>query len=82
MESDVIVSQLDVSTKQIFNSTLDLDSVTAVTAADDRPWRTEPRKWRRGLLVARTLLPGRIDNLPVRVLNTSDQPIKLDKHTG
>jgi len=54
LENDVTLpprSQLDVSTKKVFNSILDLDSVTAGTAADDRPWGTEPRKLRRGLLV-------------------------------
>ena len=32
-------------------------------------------------MVARTLLPNRMNELPVRLLNVTDEPIKLGKHT-
>jgi len=40
-------------------------------------WSTEPLELKKGLLVARTLLPDRATNLPVRVLNVTEHPIKL-----
>ena len=46
------------------------------TATD---WATEPMELKRGLLVARTVLPRRHENLPVRVLNTGDREIYFAK---
>jgi len=35
-------------------------------------WATQPHQLKEGLLVAGTLLPDRVTDLPVRVLNVSD----------
>ena len=42
-------------------------------------WATEPMELKQGLLVARTVLPRRHENLPVRVLNTGDREIYFAK---
>jgi len=42
-------------------------------------WGTEAVEIQPGLLAARTLLPNRLKNLPVRLLNTSDKSIQLEK---
>ena len=44
-------------------------------------WATEISELRKGLLVARTLLPDKADDLPVRVLNTTDTPVHLCRGT-
>jgi len=67
-------SQLDVSTKAIFHQLL--------TSSDkEATWTTETSELRKGLLVARTLLPDKAEDLPVRVLNTTDAPVYLCKGT-
>jgi len=40
-------------------------------------WATETSEIRKGLLVARTLLPNRADEIRVRVLNTFNTPVHL-----
>ena len=42
-------------------------------------WATEPRQLRRGVLVARTLHPDKVGELPVRVINMTNKPVKLAK---
>ena len=44
-------------------------------------WGTEPTEVQEGLLVARTILPDRLDNLPVQLLNLSTKPVELKKDT-
>jgi predicted aspartyl protease len=43
----------------------------------DREWAIEPNTLRSGLQIARVLLPSRMSDVPVRVLNTSDHPITI-----
>ena len=42
-------------------------------------WVTEPREIKAGLIVGRTILPKRIEDLPIRVLNLSDTEVFLKK---
>jgi len=42
-------------------------------------WATETGQVSGGLLVARTLLPIRINNLPVRFLKTTEVPVRVAK---
>jgi len=68
-------SQMDVTTKAVFE---DFHSAEDVYTGN---WGTEALEVKSGLLSARTLLPDRLDDLPVRLLNTSDNPITLEKDT-
>lgn len=68
-------SQFDVTTKAV------LRNVQINTAKTSDMWGTEIGKIKEGLHVATTLLPNRVDNLPVRLLNTSDHPVRLQKDT-
>ena len=70
------MSQLNVNTKAVFREPRD-----AAYTARDPAWGTEVRQLKDGLLVARTLLPNKAENLPVRLLNATEQPIKLRKDT-
>jgi RNase H-like domain found in reverse transcriptase/Reverse transcriptase (RNA-dependent DNA polymerase)/Integrase core domain/Integrase zinc binding domain/Zinc knuckle len=44
----------------------------------DTDWATEPNLLKSGLQVARVLLPSRLVDVPVRVLNTTDHPITVE----
>jgi len=79
VEGEVVIppeSQIDIPTKVVYNSVR--------TGFGDEPpqvWSTEPHEIKEGLLVARTVLPDRPENLPVRVMNVTKEPIKLKKGT-
>jgi len=53
------------------------------TTSDPPPevWSTRPSEVKDGVLVARTLLPDRTSELPIRILNTTDIPVKVCRHT-
>ena len=44
-------------------------------------WSTEPVEVREGLIAARVLVPNRVDQLPMRLLNTTNRPIHLPSNT-
>jgi len=44
-------------------------------------WTTEVSELRNGVNVAHAILPERLDNLPILVLNSSDQPCKIHADT-
>ena len=78
MAEDTVISprsQLDVPTKAIFKE-LHADQNAGLDM-----WATEPGEIKDGLLVARTLLPNRADNLPVRLMNVTDESMKVGKNT-
>ena len=71
---DVVVpprSEANICTRYSVKGTFGNETVT--------DWATEPMELKRGLLVARTVLPRRHENLPVRVLNTGDREIYFAK---
>ena len=77
LEQDVVVpseSQCDVSTKAVFN-------FVHQEPIKDESWSTEPAEVKEGLLVASTILPNRACDIPVRVMNTTKQSIKLNRGT-
>jgi len=44
-------------------------------------WTTEVSELRNGVNVARAILPERLDNLRILVLNSSDQPCEIQADT-
>jgi len=66
-------SQLDVPTKAVYHQLL----TSSDMIQQEVTWATETTEIRKGLLVARTLLPNIADEIPVRVLNTSNTPVHL-----
>ena len=75
---DIVVpplSQLDLPAKAVYNELHTDKNAGLVT------WATEPGELKEGLLVARAILPDRAKELLVRVLNASDEPIKVCKGT-
>jgi len=78
LTDDVLVppkSQMDVTARTVFN---------CVNTTSDSPpevWSTRPSEVKDGVLVARTLLPDRTSELPIRILNTTDIPVKVCRHT-
>jgi len=42
-------------------------------------WATEPRQLKTGVYTARTVVPARPADVPVRVMNTTDQSVELKK---
>jgi len=78
IDTDVVIppeSQLDVSTKTVFNSVHTRKESQCTT------WSTEPVEVKEGLLVASTILPNRVTKVPVRLMNTTSHPIKLVRGT-
>lgn len=78
-------SQLDVCTKVVFND-LNLDYSQSepprnMEQESASAWGTEPHEIKNGILVARALLPNRAENLPVRIMNVTDEPVGLNKDT-
>ena len=69
-------SQVDLNTKTVYRH---LNSHTDTGPAT---WSTEPRILKDKLLVARSMLPDRLENVPVRVLNTTKTPVILEKGTS
>ena len=66
-------SQIDVNTKAVLQDfSVDVDGHKDI-------WGTEAAEVQNGLLVARSLLPNRLNNLPVRLLSLSNKPIQLEK---
>ena len=70
-------SQLDVPTKAVYRQL----HTSTKPMHEEVSWATETSEIRRGLLVARTLLPNRADEIPVRVLNASNTPVHLNRGT-
>ena len=70
-------SQLDVPTKTVYHQLQTLSNLTQA----DVSWATETSEIRKGLLIARTLLPNRAVEITVRVLNTSNTSIYLNRGT-
>ena len=68
-------SQMNVETKAVFNG------LQANQQQESDVWGTEPHEIKNGILVARTLLPNRANDLPVRIVNTTQEPMKLHKNT-
>ena len=81
-------SQIDVNTKAVCEE-LSVDaygsgsilSPRKEAAIDTMTWGTQPHEIKDGLLVARTLLPDRVQDLPVRLMNTTDEPVTLCRDT-
>jgi len=69
-------SQLDLPTKTVYRELRTVDG-----AHQPQNWTTENSEVKKGLLVARTLLPNRAEEVPVRVLNSSRSPIHLCRGT-
>ena len=87
LADDVVIpprSQMDVNTKVVFDGLFvnkgAMSSVLKDTV-DARNWGTQPQEVEHGLLVARTLLPDRVQDLPVRMMNTSGAPVTLQRNT-
>jgi len=49
--------------------------------ADDGVWTTEVSELENGVNVARAILPERLDNLPILVLNVSNEPCEINAET-
>jgi len=49
--------------------------------ADGGVWRTEVSELEHGVNVARAILPERLDNLPILVLNVSNEPCEINAET-
>jgi len=78
LTDDVIIpprSQMNVETKAVFNE------LQANQQLESNVWGTEPQEVKNGIFVARTLLPNRANDLPVRIVNTTQEPMKLHKNT-
>jgi len=68
-------SQVDVSTKLVY------DSLDFLPGNQQEVWGTESTRVKDGLLVARTIVPDKIDDVPVRILNTTNAPVVVSKGT-
>jgi len=80
LQEDVVIqprSEADVATKVVFRDLL------SVIPQKQSVWITDPenKQLRNGLLISRTLVPNQEINVPVRVLNVTDKPIKLKADT-
>jgi len=49
--------------------------------SDDGVWTTEVSELENGVNVARAILPERLDNLPILVLNVSNEPCEINAET-
>ena len=75
LTEDVVIptrSQLKVTTKAILEDISNAESHSGT-------WGTEAQEIQFRLLVPRVLLPNRLSNLPVQILNTTDKPIQIGK---
>jgi len=68
-------AQVDVSTKLVY------DSLDFVPRKQQEVWGTESTRVKDGLLVARTIVPDKVDDVPVTVLNTTSAPVVVSKGT-
>ena len=66
-------SQMDVLTKTVYSN------LKATRDPSGASWMTESEEAVHGLQVARTLVPNRLLEVPVRVVNVSDQPVSCEK---
>jgi len=64
-------------TENIVNGRVMFSKISDVLVRSDEHWMTEPKEMRPGLLVARVIVPSRYDDVPVRVMNVTDEPIKV-----
>jgi len=79
VDTDIVIppeSQRDITTKVVYNY------MRQEPEEDETAWSTEPSEVKHGLLVARSILPNRAVNLPVRVMNVTKQPICLCRGTS
>ena len=78
-------SQLDINARAEFNEAVVNRVTSNVTSIPEQQQMsllaTDTRELKGGVLVARSLLPNRADNLPVRVMNVSQDPVVLPKNT-
>ena len=75
VDEDTVVpanSQMNIPARMVFDR--------LPTSVDDEDWATETSQV-KGCQVARVLLPRRINDLPVRVLNTTEVPVQLCRNT-
>lgn len=78
LSEEVIVpplSELDVKTAVVFGE------VSSEAESTPKTWSTQPAEVKAGLLVARTLLPNRATDLPVRLLNVTNSPVSVTRNT-
>jgi len=68
-------AQVDVSTKLVYGS------VDFVPRNQQEVWDTESTRIKNGLMVARTIVPNKVDNVLVSVLNTTSAPVVVSKGT-
>lgn len=68
-------AQLDLTTKAIYSQLISEQS------ADSESWATQSSEMRPGFFVARTVLPNRANDLPVKVVNTNNHPITIGKNS-
>ena len=66
-------SQLDLNTKVVY------DTLRATQGNEIEAWATENRELQPDVLVARTMVPDRPGNVPVRVMNTTTSSVKMSK---
>ena len=69
-------SQIDLNTKVVYDKI-----PRAHEECTKETWGTELNELERGLMVARTILPDRVYDVPVRVMNAATKPVKLEKGT-
>jgi len=80
LQDDVVIqsqAEADVPTKVVSRNLM------TVVPQKQTIWITDPENKQplNGLLVSRTLIPSRETDVPVRVLNITDKPIKLKANT-
>jgi len=69
------MSQMDLSTKAVH------DGLAIGEQSSSLTWATVPTECKDGLLVARSIMPNRVKELPVRVMNVTEEPVKLSRGT-
>ena len=68
-------SQIDVPGRAVYHQL----HTSSASTKEGITWATEPSEVRKGLLVARTLLPNKADGIPVRLLNATKAPVHLSR---
>jgi len=61
----------------IVSGRLEMTRMTSDANVGHSVWTTEMSELRNGVVVARVILPERLDDLPILVLNSSDQPSEI-----
>jgi len=54
-----------------------LNKVSEELMRTEEGWITEPKELKVGLLVARTIVADRFEDVPVRVMNLNENPIRV-----